>query len=268
MVGRFARFTAAMSPSRLRTSVHLVLSIILAIAVAGTHTAAQSRAGAYRAPRAADGKPDLRGIWQAVNAAAWDLEDHPAEPGVPAGQSVVEGRTIPYLPAAAEKRAANRKGRATLDPDAQCYLSGVPRATYTPFPFRIDQNAKFIVIAHEYNHTTRVIPLDGSPHPDSIESWMGDSRGRWEGETLVVDVASFNDATWFDKAGNFHSNALHVIERFTRTGPDHLQYEATIEDPKVFSRPWKISMPLYRRVDKDVQLLEYECVPFVLEPKR
>ncbi len=218
----------------------------------------------YTPPRLADGKADLQGIWQSINSAAWDLEDHNAEMGIPAGLSVVEGGTIPYLPAALAKRAENAKNKAKLDPDAKCYLPGVPRATYLPFPFQILQTPKHILIAYEYDHADRTVYTDGSKHPDgAIDFWMGDSRGSWDGDTLVIDVRNFNDQTWFDKAGNYHSEQLHVVERYTRTGPDHLLYEATIEDPKVFSRPWKISMPLYRRLEKNLQLLEYECTDFL-----
>jgi len=151
-----------------------------------------------------------------------------------------------------------------LDPEAKCYMPGVPRLNYEPFPFQIAQFDDHVLIIYEYIHIHRLLLMDGSPHPDPevIDFWMGDSRAHWEGDTLVVDVRNFNDQTWFDRAGNFHSDALHVVERYTRTGPDHMTYEATIEDPKVFTRPWKISMPLYRRQEKNVQLLEYECYAY------
>jgi hypothetical protein len=214
--------------------------------------------------RTPDGKPNLNGIWQALNGAASNLEDHAAEPGVLAGQSVVEGKDIPYLPAALEKRKDNHAKRATADPLARCYLPGVPRMTYLGLPFQIVQTPKYIAMLSEYSHTTRIIYTDGSKHPDGdLDFWMGDSRGHWDGDTLVVDVKHLTDQTWLDKAGNFHSDEAHVVERFTRLGPNHLRYEATITDPKVFAKPWKISMPLYRRVEPDVQLLEYECVAFL-----
>ncbi len=137
-----------------------------------------------------------------------------------------------------------------------------------PFPFEIVQTPQKIAISYEFAHALRTVTMDGSSHPEGLpDTWMGDSRGRWEGKTLVVDVKNFNDDTWFDRAGNFHSDALHVVERYTLTDPDHIAYEATIEDPKVFTRPWKMSMPLYRRVDKNVKLLEYECV-FYLQEER
>jgi len=219
--------------------------------------------------RTSDGKPDLNGVWQVLNAAAWDLEDHNASLRVPAGQSVVEGGEIPYQPAALAKKKENFQRREANDPaEAACYMPGVPRATYMPFPFEIIQNPKLITISYEFGHTRRSIFTDGTPHPDGFpDFWMGDSRGRWEGDTLVVDVTNLDERTWLDHAGNHHSDALHVVERYTMTDPDHLLYEATLEDPKVFTRPWKISMPLYRRMEKNVKILEYECVQYIQEQK-
>jgi hypothetical protein len=157
----------------------------------------------------------------------------------------------------------------TADPaETNCYLPGVPRATYMPFPFEIIQTPNYMAISYEFAHALRSIALDGSSHPEGLPgAWMGDSRGRWEGNTLVVDVRNFNDETWFDRAGNFHSDELHVVERYTLTDSDHILYEATIEDPKVFTRPWKISMPLYRRVEKNAKLLEYECIYYLQEER-
>ena len=196
----------------------------------------------------------------------WDLEDHNASLGVPAGRGVVEGGAIPYQPAALAKKQENFANRATLDPESKCYLPGVPRITYMPHPFQIVQQADKVSILYEYLHAIRYVYMNGNPHPRGpIEWWMGDSRGRWEGNTLVVDVIHFNDLTWFDRAGNFHSDALHVVERYTPTGPDHMLYEVTIEDPKVFTRPWKMSMPLYRRQERDAELLEYQCHAYLLE---
>jgi hypothetical protein len=220
----------------------------------------------YTPPRTRDGHPDLQGIWQAVNTAAWDLEGHHASLGVPAGHGVVEGGAIPYQPAALARKKENLEGRATLDPETKCWLPGVPRATYMPHPFQIVQQADKVSILYEYRQAVRYIYMNGNPHPRGpIDWWMGDSRGRWEGNTLVVDVIHFNDKTWFDRAGNFHSDALHVVERYTPTSPYHLLYEVTIEDPKVFTRPWKISMPLYRRQEKEAELLEYACSAYLLE---
>ena len=172
------------------------------------------------------------------------------------------------MPAAAAKKQENFANRATADPESQCFMPGVPRATYMPFPFEIVQSKDAIAIRYEYAHAVRIVFMDGSKHPEGVPStWMGDSRGRWDGDTLVVDVKNFNDQTWFDRAGNHHSDALHVVERYTLAGPDHILYEVTIEDPKVFSRPWKMSMPIYRRVEKNVKLLEYECVFYLQEEK-
>ena len=220
-------------------------------------------------PRTSDGKPDLNGIWQVLNTAAWDLEDHNASLRMPAGQSVVEGGEIPYQPSALAKKKENYQRREARDPaEAACYMPGVPRATYMPFPFEIIQNPKLITMSYEFGHTRRSIFTDGTPHPDGFpDFWMGDSRGRWEGDTLVVDVTNLDERTWLDHAGNHHSDALHVVERYTMTDPDHILYEATLEDPKVFTRPWKISMPLYRRTEKNVRILEYECVQYIQEQK-
>ena len=231
-------------------------------------------APAYRAPRAGDGKPDLSGIWQAVNTASWNLEDHPATAGPvaslgalgsrPAGLSVVQGGEIPYQPWALKQRDENAQKWLERDPAIKCYFPGVPRATYMPFPFQIVQGHDTILLAYEFAATSRTLYVNGKGE-SPLDTWMGWSNARWEGETLVVDVKGFNDQTWLDAAGNFHSEQLHVVERYTRTGPDHLLYEATIEDPKVFTRPWTIRMPLYRRVEANAQLLEFKCVEFAEE---
>jgi len=236
---------------------------ILVIAVASLVIAvAPALAQQYRAPRTANGEPDLQGIWEAQNTAAYNLLPHAADLGIPAGLGVVEGGEIPYKTEAAAKQKENFKNRATLDPVGKCFLPGVPRANYMPFPFQIFQTAKDVAILYEFVHAYRLIPLDGSKHPEDIDFWMGDSRGHWEGETLVVDVADNNGDTWFDASGNFHSPDLHVVERYTRTGPNTIHYEATIEDPKTFTRPWKISLDFYRQEQKGLQLLEYDCYAF------
>jgi hypothetical protein len=248
-------------------------------------TPAASQFPPYKAPRAADGHADLNGIWQALATANWDIQDHEAQAGPhpeimgvygagPAGQGVVEGNDLPYQPWALAKKRENFEKRlmvdlssdetwhGTGDPEAKCYMPGVPRATYMSFPFQIVQGpGNYILIAYEYASTTRTIRMNWKGDAPT-DSWMGWSRGRWEGDTLIVDVTGFRAETWFDRAGNFHSDALHVVERYTPVSPYHLLYEATIEDPKVFTRPWKISMPLYRRMEKNVQLLEFKCVPF------
>lgn len=248
------------------------ITVAAGLVLAATLTTAQTPP--YRAPRTADGRPNLNGIWQALNTANWDLQGHAAAKGpvpslgamfvVPPGLGVVEGDEIPYLPAAAAKKKENQANWAALDPEAKCYLPGVPRATYLPYPFQIVQSQQQILISYQYAGAVRVINM-GTPTKAPNESWMGWSNGRWEGETLVIDVTSLDDRTWFDRAGNHHSIALHVIERYTPRSADTLMYEATIEDPKVFSRPWKISMPLYRRVETNAKLLEFRCVEFAEE---
>jgi hypothetical protein len=219
----------------------------------------RAQAQAYKAPKAADGHPDLGGIWEYMGTANWDLQDHPAEPGplwqmgaigaMPAGQSVVEGSEIPYLPAAAE---------------AKCYLPGIPRANYMPYPFQIVQSPRGILFVYEYATANRMVNM-GKPQEAGSDTWMGTNNGHWEGDTLVVDVTGLNGLAWFDRAGDFASSKLHVVERFTRPDPYHLNYEATIEDPSVFSRPWKISLPLYKRMEKNAQILEFKCVEFAEE---
>jgi hypothetical protein len=238
-------------------TVAAVLCTVAPIAADG-----QSSAPATSLPRTADGRPDLSGVWQALNTAAWNIQDHAAQKDVPAGRGVVEGGAIPYQPWAAARQKENVERRATADPEARCDLPGVPRITYMPYPFQILQTPSTVVLLYEYVHALRSVYLDSQHPPGHIDWWMGDSRGRWDGDTLVVDVVDFNDETWFDRAGNFHSDELHVIERYTPIDRDHINYEATIEDPKVFTRTWKMAMPLYRRLEKDIQVLEYECYAF------
>jgi hypothetical protein len=250
--------------------------MVVSAVVAATLSAisAPCQAPAYKAPRTADGHPDLNGIWQALNTANWDIQDHSSAAGtvaslgaagaIPPGQGIVEGGEIPYQPWAAAKKKENFANRLTADPEIKCYLPGVPRATYLPLPFQIIQGSKSIMIAYEYAGAVRNVPLT-NPGSSPAPTWMGWSVGHWEGETLVVDLTSFNEDTWFDRAGDFHSDALHVVERYTPRSPDILIYEATIEDPKVFTRPWKMSMPLYRHVEKNAQLLEFKCVEFAEE---
>jgi hypothetical protein len=251
----------------------LVIAALIAFVWANRMPVTGQSSG-YSPRRTPDGKPDLNGVWQANNTANWDLQDHGARQGpvlalgaafsVPAGQGVVEGDEIPYQPWAAAKKKENGENWLTRDPEVKCYLPGVPRANYMPYPFQITQTPSHILMAYEFADGGRTIYI-GKGHENPIETWMGYSVGHWEGDTLVVDVTSFNDQTWFDRAGNFHSEELHVVERYTRTSPDIMRYEVTIQDPKVFTRPWKISMPLYRRAEKNVQLTEYKCVEFVEE---
>ena len=224
-------------------------------------------------PHTAGGKPNLNGVWQALNTANWDLQTHGPSPGPPAlgaigaippGLGVVEGGEIPYLPGALAKKKENFARRWSDDPELKCYMPGVPRAAYMPYPFQIIQGSTSVMMAYEYAGAVRTINM-GKPREAPVDSWMGWSNGRWEGDALVVDVIGFNDQTWFDRAGDFHSDALHVVERYTLTGADVLRYEALIEDPKTFSRPWKISMPLYRRLEANAQLMEFKCAEFVEE---
>jgi hypothetical protein len=237
-------------------------------AAAGGHSAVSraipvegQAAGAPTAalPRTADGKPDLQGIWQVRNrTAAYDLENHDTGKGQPAGTSVVEGGAIPYQPWAAAKRAENFSKRQTADPLAQCYMPGVPRIMYMDFPFHIFQTRGQVAMLFEWSQVYRLIYTNGSASPAGIDFWMGDSRGHWEGDTLVVSVTNHNDKTWFDMAGNFHSEALSLVERYTLTDPDTIRYEVTFQDPKVFTRPWTIRMPLQRQKGID-RVLEYQC---------
>jgi hypothetical protein len=246
-----------------------------------------------RPARTADGKPNISGVWQVNNEANWDLQAHDARPGavtqrgiypyayaevpaapvlalgaagiVPASIGVVQGdKQIPYIAAAASRKTENGAHWVDRDPELKCYLPGIPRATYMPHPFQIVQSTNKIQMIYTFSNAARTIHLDTVAGPPD-DTWMGHSVGRWDGDTLVVDVSHFNDKTWFDRAGNFHSDALHVVERFTPVSPDALRYEVTIEDPKVFTRPWTIAMPIYRRLEPDIQLLDYPCIDFTEE---
>ena len=250
-----------------RTAARAVLILLSLSSFAPLAGQAPSNRSGYTSPRTSRGEPNLQGIWQAMNSASWNIEDHGGATGIPAGKSVVEGGPLPYLPAALARRNENFANRKTADPESKCWLPGVPRITYMPFPFQILQLDRYVVINYEYLNTTRYIYMDGtpSPDPDVIDFYMGSSNGRWEGDTLVVEVTNNNDRTWFDRAGNHHSDAMRLVERFTPVGPDHLQYEVTVTDSKTFSRPWKMSMPLYRRIDPVPELLEYECYAYAEE---
>ena len=252
---------------RLRFLILLVLAtpVCLVCASAASSDSSAQASGPVAIPRTADGRPDVSGIWQAMNTAAWDIQAHAAQKGVPGGPGVVEGNEIPYQPWALAKKKENYEQRAALDPEAKCYLPGVPRLNYMPFPFQIVQTPDEIMVLYEYVHAVRYVFMKGAHPKGPIDWWLGDSRGRWEGDTLVVDVVHFNDQTWFDRAGNFHSDALHLIERYTPIGPDHIQYDVTVEDPKVFTRPWNMSMILYRHKEKLFQLYDYECYAFDLQ---
>jgi hypothetical protein len=224
-------------------------------------------------PRTLAGKPNLNGIWQVLNEANWNLEPHIATQGpveilgalgaVPPGIGVVQGGSIPYLASAKEQRQKNFATRRTEDPEAKCFMTGVPRSTYVPHPFQIVQSDTDIMLLYQYAGSVRTINM-GKPTEAPVDSWMGWSNGKWEGNTLVVEVTGLN-ANWLDRSGNFASENRKVTERYTLTGTDHIRYEATIEDPTVFSAPWKISMVLYRRMEPGARLLDFRCVEFAEE---
>ena len=245
-----------------RKAGRVAAAFVLAIAAFAPAFAQTQPAGL---PRASDGKPDLSGVWEALTTANDDIQDHAARLGVPAGQGIVEGNEIPYKPGAMAKKQENAAKRETDDPEAKCFLLGVPRTMYAPFPFQIVYSPAYMAIFSEYAHTTRSVFMNSEHPPGPIEWFMGDSRGRWEGDTLVVDVKHFTDQTWFDRAGNYHSADLHVVERYSLVTRDHIRYEATIEDPSVYTRPWKISLMLYRRKEPNVRVLEYECYAYAQE---
>ncbi len=242
----------------------------------------------FEPSRFADGKPDLNGIWQAIGSAHYDVERHVARSAlmlrdgphgplpavevlalgavgaVPGGMGVIEGGKIPYTPEAAKLREENRARWIERDPEVKCYLPGVPRAVYMPFPFQIFQNESSVFITYEFAGAVREIYMEDVGPPET-DAWMGQSVGSWDADTLVVEVTGFNGQTWFDRSGTHHTNQLKVIERYSLASPNHIQYEATIEDPGVFTRPWKISMPLYRRMEPDARIMDFKCVEFVEE---
>lgn len=236
-----------MSLGFLKSRWALIVSGALLTVLAGSVAAMQNTSAARAIPRTADGKPDLHGIWKVGNSAATDV------------QAFVEGGEIPYTAAGAEKKRENFRNRQTADPLASCYMPGVPRIMYLDYPFQIFQTRDHVAFTFEWSSVFRLIYLatKSSPHA-GVDSWMGDSRGRWEGDTLVVDVIEQNDRTWFDLAGNHHSENMKLTERYTLADADTLQYEVTVTDPEVFTQPWKISMP-FRRVKAMSRVLEYQC---------
>ena len=259
--------------------------VVAIVALTANHTTGQGG----RTPRTADGKPNLNGIWQVTNTANWDLLPHTvrpavAQPGVyanhpvlaapvlalgatglvPPGPGVVDGDQIPYKPDAAARKAENAEHWLDRDPEVRCYMPGIPRAMYMPYPFQITQGANKIQMVFAYANASRTIYLDAAPQPPA-DMWMGHSVGHWEGNTLVVDVAHFNDRTWLSRSGDFHSDALHLVERFTPITPDALRYEVTVEDPNVFTRPWKMKMVLYRQLEDNAALMDYRCLELVEE---
>jgi hypothetical protein len=271
-------------------SISILAATAAALVMASTgvaHAQASAQQQSQRLDRI-DGKPNLNGIWQTINTANWNLEPHSAGPNpvadrlvgamgaIPSGLGVIEGGTIPYKPEALERLNQHKANLVTHDPEAACYLPGIPRATYMPYPFQIVQGGNDdILMVYEYANANRVIEMRDVDIPP-IDTWMGTSYGRWDGDTLEIvtlsqgpgevklprGVMEPNGVTWLDRAGNYLSPTATVTERFTRMGDNHIQYSATIEDPELYTRPWTISMPLYRRMEPNAQLLEFRCVPF------
>jgi hypothetical protein len=260
------------------------VSAVISISV--TRTAGQTA----RPARGADGKPNFNGVWQALNEANWDLQAHearagmvtqkgvydfdfarvPAAPvlalgaaaGVPGSLGVVQGDgQIPYKPEAAAIKRQNSENWIDRDPELKCYLPGIPRAIYMPYPFAIVQSTNKIHMTFAFSNGARVIHMDKVEGPPD-DTYMGHSVGHWERDTLVVDVTNFNGKNWFDRAGNFHSDGLHLVERYSPISPDAIRYEVTINDPKTFTRPWTISMPLYRRLEPNATVIDYPCQQF------
>jgi hypothetical protein len=275
---RVARVTAGVMPMH-ALKRPLLLIALLAIAAGAAATTAvwlNAQAPVNAIARFPDGKPNLSGLWQTNNTANWNIAAHPARPGpvaalgaafsIPGGTGIVEGNEIPYKPEALARKTRNAEQWMTADPEIKCYLPGVPRAVYMPYPFQIVQSSgsNDMLITYEFANASRIVRMNAKAE-SPIDTWMGWSRGRWEGDTLVVDVSSFNGQSWFDRAGNYQTDKLHVVERYTLASPDVMRYEATIEDPQLYTRPWKISMPIYRRLEKDAQLVEYKCVEFAEE---
>ncbi|MEO8098295.1 MAG: hypothetical protein ABI811_11390 [Acidobacteriota bacterium] len=273
---RFARALSLVASSAVLT----VLCAAPTLAQVAPKASASQRIG---------GKPNFNGIWQANNTANWDLLTHQprpmvGQPGftpgstvlaapvvtlgaigwVPGGLGVVQDDEIPYQPWAAARKKENLEHWLDRDPEIKCFQPGVPRAMYMPFPFQIIQSTTKVQMLFEFANAQRTVHLNKMEEYPNV-AYMGYSVGKWEGDTLVVDVTNLTDATWLDRSGNFHSDALRVTERFTPMGRDAIQYEATIEDPQVFTRPWKISMPLYRRLEANAQLGEFRCVEMVEE---
>ena len=254
---------------------HLIIRSLAIIALFSAYAQ-----GAYaqleQLPRTPAGKPDLSGIWQAMTTAHYDIEPHaaaygpyPAEFGalsaIPAGLGIVEGNHIPYTEAARRQRDENRNNAISKDPLAKCYMPGVPRANYLPFPFQIVQSSDVVLIAYEFAEANRIVYVDQPEIESQVDAWMGHSNAHWEGDTLVVRVSGQMPDTWFDRSGNHHSYEMVVEERWTPAGPNHINYSATITDPGTFTQPWTVSFPLYRHIDEDMQLLEFKCAEFAEE---
>tara|TARA_B100001123_G_scaffold422204_1_gene530806 strand:+ start:438 stop:1292 length:855 start_codon:yes stop_codon:yes gene_type:complete len=253
------------------TVLGVAVVTVLAVLLTAQPVAAQD----YRAPRTADGNPDLNGIWQAVGSAHYDLEGHAADfspslemgalGAVPAGLGVVVGGEIPYKQSALARRQANKENQLSLDPAVRCFMPGVPRSIIQPFPFQIVQTPEYILFAHEFASSSRIVYMNRPDFEAPADAWMGHSRGSWSGETLNIRVDSQVPQTWLDRSGNYHGTGTVVDERFTAISENHLLYEATITNDETYERPWTIRLPLYRRIDENMQLLEFKCVEFVEE---
>jgi hypothetical protein len=248
----------------------LFLIGICALLAASAHAQGARPAGI---PRLASGKPDFSGVWQSLTMANWNLLTHGASAGppqygallaTPPGYGIVDGDEIPYLPAAAEQQRRNYDNRFKDDPELKCYMPGVPRANYMPYPLQIFHSDGRMLVAYQFAGAARIVNFD-KVQPSAIDSWMGVSNAHWDGDTLVVDVSGFNGQAWLDRAGNHASSALHVVERYTFAGPDAIDYTATLEDPKTFSRPWTMRFRLLRNPDPRAHLMEFKCVPFTEE---
>jgi hypothetical protein len=261
--------------NRLRTATIAGLTaavMVFGLAVAVQPALAQDE---YMAPRTAAGNPDLNGIWQAIGSAHHDIEPHAARFGpvvelaslgaIPGGLGIVEGGEIPYTEEARAQQQENLQYWLERDPAVKCYMPGVPRATYMPYPFQLVQTPEYVLLAYEFASASRIVYMDRPDFLAPVDAWMGHSLGSFDGETLVIDVSAQMPDTWLDRNGNHHSNQIRVVERYTATSPYHLNYEATIEDPETYTRPWSLSLPLYRRIDENMQLLEYKCVEFAEE---
>jgi len=246
------------------------------VTLVGLFSITQAAAQSGDIPRTPSGKPDLSGIWQAMTSAHYDIEPHAASEGAhpglmgaisatPAGLGIVEGGRIPYNEQSRRVRDENNANALENDPLTKCYMPGVPRANYMPFPFQIVQSEGVILIAYEVAESNRIVYVDQPELESQVDAWMGHSNAHWEGDTLVVRVSGQMPDTWFDRSGNHHSYEMVVEERWTATGADHVQYEATITDPNTFTAPWTISFPLYRHVADNMQLLEFKCAEFAEE---
>jgi hypothetical protein len=245
----------------------MLLALGLLLAASG---GAQQRSRAGDVPRLANGKPNLSGVWQAYTTANWNVLTHGASAGppeygallgTPPGYGIVDGDAIPYLPAAAEQQRRNYENRFKDDPELKCFLPGLPRANYMPYPLQIFHSDDHLLITYQFAGAARIVNL-GAPQPSAIDSWMGISNARWDGDALVVDASGFNGMAWLDRAGNHSSSALKVVERYAFAGADAIDYSATLEDPQTFSRPWTMRFRLVRNPNPQQQLMEFKCVPF------